>query len=306
MVGGTRKTRFGNPGRATPEEVNEWIATALQYINTDLGRSCWEDTMDAKFHLLRIPQHPYGLIQSFLGSRRAGEVELTSPPELTRTWNWIGARRAELNAENYVFPDKVRKADYVSYQPPWGRTDAEDVLRPIRPPPPPGPHGPARLPGEEVKEEKEEKKSNAVNGQRRAIRQGRVREEEMKRGREPERKDYIVGMIGVDFPATWENISRMNDRAVFHALFKLKLDVAGTDEDRIISLARYYRAGPPPPLPSCPPPRPASPLPIPLPLPLSLPPPPIHVPPPVSTQPPITTHSHRTIYARAARATAMR
>jgi hypothetical protein len=187
--GGDRKTKNGNACKATTDEVNQWIASALQCITTQLGRSCWEHTMDAKPHPLRIPQRPYELIQAFLGSTSL------STGEPTRTWTWVGQRRAEATAQDYPFPDKVRAAGYVAYRSPWGRPEAEDVLRPIRAPSAPllpsvsaFPLAPilasSPLRPEEVKEEKEGTGDESRRGKgRKRKRAGGAEEAREKKGR---------------------------------------------------------------------------------------------------------------------------
>ena len=56
---GQEKTRWGNNRRATTDEVNGWIATALQVIDAALIRASWVKTMDAKPAMLRLPMRPW-------------------------------------------------------------------------------------------------------------------------------------------------------------------------------------------------------------------------------------------------------
>ena len=124
-AGGDRKTKHGNAQRATTDEVNVWIATALHTISIQLGQQCWEHTTDAKPHLVRVPQRAWELILSYWR------------PAYACVLPFFHRMRAELTAKGFVFPDKVRAAGYVPYQPPWGRVDADDVMRPVRTPPSP-------------------------------------------------------------------------------------------------------------------------------------------------------------------------
>ena len=126
---GQEKTRWGNNRRATTDEVNGWIATALQVTDAALIRASWVETMDAKPAMLRLPMRPWSLIRSYIPQRLAS---------LFQAEGTIGKARATATAQNYVFPQKRRAAAYVPYVPPFGRPEAEDVLRPIRPPHPPG------------------------------------------------------------------------------------------------------------------------------------------------------------------------
>jgi len=189
--GGDEKTKYGNPRRATADEVNRWIATALQCIDANLIRKCWEHTMDAEPYLLRLPQRAYQLIQSYLPLRLRA---------LFQAEGTIGKRRAEVTAEDFVFPDKVRSADYVPYQRPWGPPEAEDVLRPIRSPLLPGPpleskEGDEVKEGKEGKEEKEEKEGKQSKKRKRTVdgeEQGKRKKKEKKAEEEEENKDARV------------------------------------------------------------------------------------------------------------------